>query len=59
MRRAPIESAWRESDLTDIKWGIVAPMIPAGPARRAQTVGELLMGLRGSEKLSVRKVHRR
>src|SRR6185369_7114348 len=25
-------------------------MIPAGPARRAQTVGELLMGLRGSEK---------
>jgi hypothetical protein len=34
-------------------------MTPAGPERRAQTVGELLMGLRGSEKLSVRKVHRR
>ena len=35
MRREPIESARRESDLTDIKWGIVAPMIPAGPAAGA------------------------
>ena len=35
------------SDLTDAEWAIVAPMIPPGPARRAQTVGERARVLNG------------